>query len=383
MKLQIHKASTVQPKPVRWLWPGRIPQGMITVLCGNPGVGKGLISCDLVAAVTTGRAFPDTPHNNEPMEAAMLFCEDGEADTVRPRLEAAGADLDKVHFIKSVLKATNAGEADRMFALDKDVAELEKMLEANPAIKLVVIDPASSYLGNARMEKEQEIRRMLGPLAQLAERLGLTFLLVMHNNKRGDVNALHRVMGAVAMSGVARMVWMCAQDQDDADNYFFLCAKVNIGRMLKGLQYGIGVKGLPIIGDTAFIVWKGATDVSADQALTLKEGESGKLTEAKQWLSGYLDADKSAAEVFKAAEKAGIREKTLKRAKKSLGIESDKTTDGWIWLAPTMLSAPDVLPLPGAQAAIEPPTAPASPAAPVLDDVIRRRIKEIERARLH
>jgi putative DNA primase/helicase len=109
------------------------------------------------------------------MEVAMLFCEDGEADTVRPRLEAAGADLDKVHFIESVMKATNTTEKDREFALDTDVAELEKMLCANPAIKLVTIDPASGYLGNARMEKEQEIRRALGPLAQLAERVDNVF----------------------------------------------------------------------------------------------------------------------------------------------------------------------------------------------------------------
>jgi hypothetical protein len=230
-------------------------------------------------------------------------------------------------------------------------------------LPILIFAPESSYLGSARMEKEQEIRRALGPLAQLAERVDVSFLLVMHNNKRGDVSALHRVMGAVAMSGVARAVWLCVQDQDDEENYLFLCAKLNIGRVLKGLQYGIGVKQLPNIGDTAFIVWKGATDVSAEQALSLKGGESGKLTAAKQWLSKYLDTDKPATEIYKAAEKEGISEKTLKRAKKSLGIESDRTIDGWIWLAPVALSVPELAPLPA--------VGPEAVVAGVVHDVIQ------------
>jgi putative DNA primase/helicase len=339
MKLRSHKASTVQSKPITWLWPRRVPKGMLTVLCGNPGVGKGLISCDLVAAVTRGRAFPDVPNNNEPMEVAMLFCEDGEANTVRPRLEVAGADLDKVHFLDSIAVASGKHEKDRMLALDKDIDALEQLLRNNPAIKLVVVDPASSYLGDARMEKEQEVRRALGPLAQLAEKMDVTFLLVMHNNKRGDVSALHRVMGAVAMSGVARAVWLCVQDQDDEENYFFLCPKMNIGPPPKGLQYGIRGKELPNIGSIGIIVWNGTTDISADQALNMKS-ESGKLKEAKVWLSTYLVSDTPAAEVLSAAEKAGISEKTLKRAKKSLGIESDKTLDGWLWIASVPPSVP-------------------------------------------
>lgn len=342
MKLQSHKASTVVPKRIEWHWPGRIPKGKITVVCGNPGVGKGLISCDLAAVATTGRDFPDAKNGNKPMEVAMLFCEDGEADTVRPRLEAAGADLDKVYFIESTLQPSMAGEKARMLALDRDIAALEEMLVSHPEIKLVVIDPVSSYLGAARMEKEQEIRRVLGPLAQLAEKVGVTFLLVMHNNKRGDVSALHRIMGAVAMSGVARAGWLCVQDQEDDENFFFLCAKMNVGKMPKGLKYGIAEKSLASIGNVGHIIWKGATDISADQALSVKSDESGKLSEAKQWLSKFLDCDTPATEVFAAAEEAGISEKTLKRAKKSLGIESEKTPDGWVWIAPVVEVIPAV-----------------------------------------
>lgn len=332
-ELRMRRASSVQPKPIKWLWPGRIPKGKITVLCGDPGFGKGLVSVDLIAALTTGRAFPDGPNTNPPIEVAMLFCEDGAEDTVRPRLDAAGADVNKVHFPDSILKAKHKTEKDRMLALDTDISYLRNALNGTPSIKLVVIDPASSYLGGAKMEKEQEIRRVFAPLAELAETTDVAFLLVMHNNKRSDVRALHRVMGAVAMSGVARAVWMCAQDQDNPEEYLFLCSKMNIARMPKGLRYGIEGKNHPIAGEIGCVSWKGEVDISANQALGIKSAEDGKLLEAKEWLSSYLDSDKSAKSVFEAAEQEGISEKTLKRAKKTLGIESEKTVEGWIWMA--------------------------------------------------
>ena len=333
MKLEIRKAASVLPKPIEWLWPGRIPKGKLTVFCGNPGVGKGLVSCDLVAAATTGRGFPDAPNDNKPMSVAMLFCEDGEADTVRPRLEAAGADLEKVFFLDSTLRPEKGDEKERLLSLDCDIKLLKQLLDKIPDIRLIVIDPVPSYMGNARMDKEQEVRQVLGPLAQLADATGVAVLLVMHFNKRADVTALHRVMGAVGMTGVARAVFLFAQDAEEENNFLFLSAKMNIARPPKGLQYTIREKQLSV-GDIPFVEWRGTTEVSAEQALAVRGDESGKLTEAKKWLQNFLKRDTLAPEVLLAAEKDEISEKTLRRAKNKLHIESEKTPDGWVWLAP-------------------------------------------------
>jgi hypothetical protein len=142
-------------------------------------------------------------------------------------------------------------------------------------------------------------------------------------------------MGAVANSGVARAVWTCVQDKNDEENHLFLCTKLNIGKKPKGLQYGIVGKVLPGVGEIGCIVWKGFTDVSAEQALSLKGGESGKLTEAKEWLLEFLDSDKRANDVIQAALEEGIAKKTLNRAKNELDIRSEKGSDTlWYWICP-------------------------------------------------
>ena len=337
-RLTVRKASSVQPVALEWLWPARIPKGKVTVLAGNPGVGKGLITCDLAAALTTGRKFPDCENKNAPMDVAMLACEDGEADTIRPRLEAAGADLDRVHFIDSKVKLNDKAPG-RWLALDHDITPLRDLLTENPSIKLVIIDPISSYLGNVKMEKEQEVRRVLGSLAQLAEETGVTFLLVMHFNKRWDVSALHRVTGAVAMTGVARATWVCAPDpESNTDECLLMPTKMNVGKRVCGLRYGIEEKQLSY-GPAPVIVWRGTTNITADQALSAKP-ETGRLTKAKEWLAEYLVSDTPATQVYAAAKTAGISERTLKRAKNDLAIESERCSDGlsqdpqWLWIAP-------------------------------------------------
>jgi putative DNA primase/helicase len=341
VKLKFRRASEVVPRVIEWLWPGRIAKGMISVFCGDPGMGKGLVTCDLTAALTTGRDFPDAPNNNAPIDVVMLFCEDGQADTVRPRLEAAGADLERVTFLDSDVSPTELDkdadgklEEARFLALDKDIRLLRNYLLLNPNTKLIVIDPVTSYLGDASMNKEQEVRRVLGPLAQLAEETGVAVILVMHFNKRNDVSALHRVMGAVANTGVGRATFLFAEDKDNKKSFLFVCAKFNIGPLPDALRYGITTKRLSV-GDIPRIEWRGTIEISADQALS-PTGDSGKLMEATTWLSGFLTEDKPAAEIYTAAKEVGISERTLKRAKKKLNIESEQTTDEWLWLAPIL-----------------------------------------------
>jgi hypothetical protein len=185
--------DTIQPKLLRWFWHKRVPRGKVTVFGGDVGVCKSLVSVDVAARASTGRGYPGDEHVHEPVDVLMLFCEDGAEDTVVPRLMAAGADLSRIKRV--------TGD----FALKEDLPFLRQTLSANPSIKLVVIDPASSYLGEANLEKEREIRAVLMPISQLAERLDATIILILHFNKRGDVKAIHRLLGAVAFSGVARL----------------------------------------------------------------------------------------------------------------------------------------------------------------------------------
>src|SRR5262249_53862432 len=88
--------DTVERENVDWLWPDRFPMGRLTLVCGNPDVGKSFLSLALTAAVTRGTALPGSGKLSAPAYVLLLSTEDGYGDTVRPRLELLGADLTKI-----------------------------------------------------------------------------------------------------------------------------------------------------------------------------------------------------------------------------------------------------------------------------------------------
>lgn len=342
----VEKLSSITPKPITWLWPGRIPKGKLTVFAGNPGVGKGLATCSLAAIATTGGQYPDEAiAEHDPIEVLMMFCEDDAEDTVVPRLMAAGADLDRIFRIKATVVGADSTKSERELAFDTDLKILKRFLADHPSVKLVIVDPISSYLGKTKSNDEQEVRRVLVPLADLANETGVTFVLVAHFNKRSDVAALHKIMGAVAMTGVARATWLFTEDKEDEDDtegrYLMLQGKLNVGRKQKGLEYTIGSKRvLPEPAETTgAIIWGNATDVTADKALgsigAFGDAGGSKVKAAGEWIVEFLgDGEKPATEVWATAKAAGIAEKTLKRAKKEVGVVTAQRDDAWFWRLP-------------------------------------------------
>ena len=333
-------------KSIDWLWREVIPQHKVTVFGGNPGVGKSIVSLDLAARISAGLDFPDgSPNTHGPMEVMLLFCEDDAADTVVPRLKAAGANLDNLMRIR-VQEPGKDKPRDRQFALDTDLPLLEKALALHPDTGLVIIDPISSYIGETDMNKEQKIRMVLTPLVELVERKGVTVILVAHFSKRADVSALHKVSGAVAMTGVSRATWLFAQDAEAENNnsYLMLQGKINIAEKIGGFKYGIEAKPLLLddgkTENVPFIQWRGKTEVTADQALgsiaAFGDGEGGKLGTTGQWLQQYLkEGRRKASEVYSAAEKSGVAVRTLKRAKSAVGVLSSKEDGIWYWYLPS------------------------------------------------
>ena len=340
----VEKLSSIVPKPLTWLWPGRIPKGKLTVFAGNPGVGKGLATCSLVAIATTGNQYPDEViAEHEPIDVLMMFCEDDAEDTVVPRLMAAGANLERISRIKANVIAADLTKSERELAFDTDLKILKKFLAEQPSVKLVIVDPVSSYLGRTKPNDEQEVRRVLVPLADLANETGVTFVLVAHFNKRSDVSALHKILGAVAMTGVARSAWMFAADEDDedGDRYLMLQGKLNVGRKQKGLEYTIGSKQvLPAPAEsTGVIMWGKETDITAEKALgsigAFKDAGGSKVKRAGDLIAELLnEGDKPSTEMYESLRAAGIGERTVAQAKKEIGIMSVKRDAVWFWRMP-------------------------------------------------
>src|SRR5262249_23252016 len=125
-KLITRRVSDIEAKPVRWLWPGRIARGKVTIIAGNPGVGKSQLTPSIAAIVTTGGRWPVDRNPCPPGDVVFLSAEDDPADTLRPRLEAAGADPHRIHVIDPiVLGYTGDGrQQNRAFSLQRDLEAL-------------------------------------------------------------------------------------------------------------------------------------------------------------------------------------------------------------------------------------------------------------------
>src|SRR5262249_4774373 len=160
----------------------------------------------------TGTGWPDEASDAPIGDVLILQAEDDPAITVRPRLERLGADVDRVLTVP----------ADRTaLSLDAGLPRLERVLAAIGTVRLVIIDPLTSYLGKLDYTKDTEVRRALGPLKALAERYNVAVVAVMHLNKNQQQQISYRVGGSIAFSGVARSVVLVAKDREDEGRRLF------------------------------------------------------------------------------------------------------------------------------------------------------------------
>jgi hypothetical protein len=202
-------AADVVPREIEWLWPGRLARGMLTTMAGDPKNGKSMTTLDISARLSRGAPFPDGSHC-EVGSTIILSAEDDVSRVIVPRLRAMGATLSRIHFIESV-RLANGREA--LPSLDQDVEAIEKEAKNLGDCKLIVIDPVSAYLGNTDDHKNTALRGVLSPLKGMAERLGVSVILVTHLSKGGGTNSKHRVIGSIAYIGACRTNFIFIRDR--------------------------------------------------------------------------------------------------------------------------------------------------------------------------
>jgi len=214
--------SDVEPEAIAWRWPGRIADGKLCLVVGDPGVGKSWITLDIAARVTTGGAWPDGDNSQEPGDVLLMTVEDGLADTIRPRLDNMGADVQRVHHL-AVLRA---GAHERGVQLG-DVGAIEEAIRQTRA-RVVIIDPLSAYVGDADSHRDSEVRGLLAPLALLADRQRVALIGVMHLSKGQNRPAVYRPGGSIAFAAAARLVLAAALDPERDDQRLLVSVKQNI-----------------------------------------------------------------------------------------------------------------------------------------------------------
>jgi putative DNA primase/helicase len=167
--LVVRRAADINPQPVLWLWPGRIARGKVTMLAGHPGLGKSQLALGIAAIVTSGGLWPVDRARAERASAIILSADDDPADTIRPRLEASGAGLERCHIIEATQDIGGDGRPQRRgFSLVDDLARLDAELRRLDDASLIIIDPITAYLGAVDSHRNAEVRRLLAPLAELA-----------------------------------------------------------------------------------------------------------------------------------------------------------------------------------------------------------------------
>ena len=333
------KLSEVQPEPITWLWPGRVPIGKLTLLAGDPGLGKSLLSLDTAAPVSTGNGWPDFATEPERGGVVLLSAEDDFADTIRPRLDAAGADVTRINLIQAVewFDGETGQNVKRSFCLERDIAALEEAIDQTADCRLVVVDPISAYLGRTDSHKNSDIRGLLAPLAELAQRRRVAVLAVTHLNKSAGP-AMYRSTGSLAFVAAARAVWAVVQDKADARKRLFLPIKNNLGPAIAGLSYVVIERdGLPCLAWSADPV-----TVSADEAMAFegRDSRSREKAEAAAWLQSALaDGLVATTEIQRQAKESGLAWATVRRARKALGIIVYRQGFGpgaaWHWRLPS------------------------------------------------
>jgi hypothetical protein len=334
--VRIIRMADVVAQQVRWLWPGRIPLGMLALLDGDPGLGKSTVTLDLAARLSRGDAMPDGAPGPGAAGAVVLSAEDDLSRVIRPRLEAAKADLKLI----ATVQVIRDGVAGDPLIHPEDLARVEKAM-VEVSAKLLVVDPLVAYLPDGvSANRDQDVRRALAMLRKVAESTGATVLVIRHLRKSGASNPVYRGGGSIGIIGAARTGLLVAPDPDDpAGRRILAWTKLNVAAMPQSWAFRLDQA---LNCSQPHVVWEGASEYDAESLLATKgeKGEPGALEEAIDFLDDQLGAGAvPAADVVSEAQRAGIAPATLNRAKKRLGVISAKTggpgqRQAWNWSLP-------------------------------------------------
>ena len=304
----VEKASSIEKEHRVWLWKGYLGKNKVAHCGGASTEGKSPVTLDIAARVSAGADWPDgTKNESGPQNVIVLAAEDDWADTIRPRLELAGANLDNVY--RFLVKQQTVEITP---SLDSDCQRLEKVIQEVGNVGLVVIDPITNYLGSKKMNMEEEIRGgILMPLSLVAKANNCSIITVGHLNKRGsDAAVLQRLMGCAAFAGVARDVFIFGNDPDDEDKYAHVMSEIR-NKSAPKLKYKTEAVQVEWKGKTSEVIkvkWVGVSHADNDDVVNApKQQEKTTTSKAVMLISGMLRGGaKRKADIDQALKDNGI-----------------------------------------------------------------------------
>ena len=326
------QTSTVNPRKLEPVWPGVLWRGKPTLLVGDPGIGKSMATLDIAARVSTGAPWPCSDQRREAGNVMLISAEDDLEDTIIPRLDAAGADRERIHFVTGV-----RGEDGRIdwLSLDRHWQQLaDGVREIQP--QLLVIDPLSAYMGRTDSHNEGDVRKVLAGVAELAKQSRAAVLAVRHFRKGSSDTAQGRVIGSVAFTAAARAVYAVTPDPDDDEQRLVICLKCNLAADTTGYSFKIAATAA---GDP-FVKWSTKRELrTADEIFGISRNRRSSAEEAADWLSDVLAEGAVPSSELKAlAKQVGHSWRSVERAKAATSVvverqlvEGRGRTGPWEW----------------------------------------------------
>jgi putative DNA primase/helicase len=329
----LRKLSDIEAKDVEWLWQNHIPLGEITILAGDPGVGKSYFSYFLSAQISKGGSWPDAPNTAIESGKVLILSTDEDPNyCIRPRSDAAGADIDKILVLEG---ARDKRGRIRIINLTRDIHRLEDILKKDKSYRLLVIDPLSDYVGRIDQHSYGDVRWALNPLLTLARKYHVAVVGIMHCNKNTSLQVLYRIMGSMGFMAMAGSVWVIARDREDEEQKrrFFAPLKHRLGPEQKALAFR-----LENLGKVARVVFESKPvedGFDIEEALVPQE-RAGETKRAKKFILGMLkDGPVLTEEIKSAARDEGIAWATLRRAREKMrGVKAEKENKlrgKWSW----------------------------------------------------
>ncbi len=308
--------SDVQAEEVEWLWFPYIPLGKVTLLEGDPGLGKSWLMLAIARSVSTGAGLPGTDRS-KPAPVLLLSAEDGLADTIKPRLTALEAACESIFAVNRSLA----------LAAPEGFEELERYVNQYQP-KLIIIDPLFAYTGaKVDIHRANEARAITAKLAKVAESNRCAIVALRHLRKSESSKAAYRGIGSIDFYAACRSVLLVGPDPSDSFKRVVVHTKHNLTPPGDSLGFCI---------EQGKFYWTGRSNATAGQILAAdNDDERSELDEAKSFLIEVLGSGSVASEqVMGQARKAGIHDKTLRRAKKALDVGSKKSdfkNGPWCW----------------------------------------------------
>ena len=341
--LVISMGNEVEVEKVHWVWPGYIPAGKLTLLAGDPGMGKSTIVCDLLARISKGTYLP-SGERSITGTSLVASAEDSAEDTIVPRLIASNADLKRVGVIREVREEGEIENETRYLMFPRDLKILREVLIAK-GVRVLVIDPLNAFIDKGTdTYKDQDMRLILHPLESIAEETGTAIVIVAHLTKKEDTSTLYRVGGSIGFIGASRSV-LAVTALDDGTRVLY-SLKSNLSMRPPSLSYEtkqvrkemtatnqwLGEKTL----SSSSIRWLGEVDFNPFTKKKDTTPDSKIVEESSDFLRQVLEGEGEVATdlLYKEAKEAVISKSHLNKSKTTLGIKSIKKNGSWYWSWP-------------------------------------------------